>query len=56
VTIGFLTLPALYEQYEHEVDHLAYKGKEDLKRLFAKVDTKVLHKIPRGPVKEKKHN
>jgi hypothetical protein len=38
------------------VDHLAYKGKEDLKRLFAKVDTKVLHKIPRGPVKEKKHN
>ncbi|KAJ1684955.1 hypothetical protein LUZ63_016345 [Rhynchospora breviuscula] len=56
VTVCFLTLPALYEQYEHEIDHLAIRGKQDLKRLFSSVDAKVLNKIPRGPVKDKKHN
>lgn len=48
------TLPALYEQYEGEVDHLTTKGSHDLKKIFKKLDTKVLNKIPRGPVKEKK--
>ncbi|XP_078175269.1 reticulon family protein [Carex rostrata] len=56
VAVVFLTLPALYDQYEDEVDHLAIKGKQDLKKLFTNVDTRFLNKIPRGPVKEKKQN
>ncbi|XP_062232635.1 reticulon-like protein B9 [Phragmites australis] len=56
--VGFLcalTLPALYERYEAEVDHLVAKGGEDLKRFYKKVDSNVLNKIPRGPVKTKVH-
>ncbi|ONK68444.1 uncharacterized protein A4U43_C05F11590 [Asparagus officinalis] len=48
---GFLclhTLPALYEQYEGEVDHIASKGSQDLKKIYNKFDTKVLDKIPRA--------
>ncbi|KAG9155066.1 hypothetical protein Leryth_011050 [Lithospermum erythrorhizon] len=55
--IGFLclmTLPAFYERYKNEVDHLAFKGKRDTKNLLKKLDLKVLDKIPRGPTKEKK--
>lgn len=54
--VGFLcalTLPALYERYETEVDHLVAKGHEDLKKFYKKVDSDVLNKIPRGPVKTK---
>ncbi|KAL8463374.1 hypothetical protein ACS0TY_033386 [Phlomoides rotata] len=54
---GFLllmTLPALYERYEAEVDYLASKGRRDAKKLYKKIDTRFLNKIPRGPVKEKK--
>uniref|UniRef100_A0A0A8YQZ3 Reticulon-like protein n=1 Tax=Arundo donax TaxID=35708 RepID=A0A0A8YQZ3_ARUDO len=56
--VGFLcalTLPALYERYEAEVDHLVAKGGEDLKKFYKKVDSNVLNKIPRGPVKTKVH-
>ncbi|KAL5726553.1 hypothetical protein ACHQM5_009590 [Ranunculus cassubicifolius] len=56
--LGFLcigTLPALYERYEHEVDYLVGKATRDLRKLFRKFDSKVLNKIPRGPVKEKKY-
>ncbi|KAK9277369.1 hypothetical protein L1049_006911 [Liquidambar formosana] len=55
--IGFLcieTLPALYERYETEVDYLASKGNRDMKKLYKKLDSNVLNKIPRGPVKERK--
>ncbi|KZV42103.1 hypothetical protein F511_11699 [Dorcoceras hygrometricum] len=54
---GFIclaTVPALYERYQHEVDHLARRGNKDMKKWFSKFDSKVLNKIPRGPVKEKK--
>ncbi|XP_062181088.1 reticulon-like protein B9 [Phragmites australis] len=54
--VGFLcalTLPALYERYEEEVNHLVAKGGEDLKKFYKKVDSNVLNKIPRGPVKRK---
>lgn len=54
--VGFLcalTLPPLYERYETEVDHLVAKGGEDLKKFYEKVDSNVLNKIPRGPVKTK---
>jgi hypothetical protein len=46
-----LTIPALYERYETEVDHLVAKGGEDLKKFYRKVDSNVLNKIPRGPIK-----
>ncbi|CAL0318430.1 unnamed protein product [Lupinus luteus] len=49
-----ITLPLMYERYEYEVDYLASKGNQDLRRLFKKLDSQVLNKIPRGPVKEKK--
>ncbi|THU71056.1 hypothetical protein C4D60_Mb08t31500 [Musa balbisiana] len=49
-----LALPALYERYEDEVDHLAMRGSEDLKRFYRKLDSRILGKIPRGPVKAKK--
>ncbi|KAK3031578.1 hypothetical protein RJ639_036377 [Escallonia herrerae] len=47
-------IPALYERYEREVDYLASRGNRDVKKLYKKFDSKVLTKIPRGPVKEKK--
>jgi hypothetical protein len=56
---GFLflhTLPALYERYEAEVDHLVGRGREDLRKFYKKFDSKVLNKIPRGPTKNKKFN
>ncbi|URE32105.1 Reticulon [Musa troglodytarum] len=49
-----LALPALYERYEDEVDHLATRGSEDLKRFYQKLDSRILGKIPRGPVKASK--
>ncbi|XP_027100535.1 reticulon-like protein B9 [Coffea arabica] len=55
--IGFLslaTLPALYERHQNEVDHLASQGKREMKKLYKKFDSKILSKIPRGPVKQKK--
>lgn len=52
--LGLETLPFLYEKYESEVDYLASKGNRDAKKLYKKFDAKVLNKIPRGPVKEKK--
>ncbi|XP_068644016.1 reticulon-like protein B9 [Aristolochia californica] len=48
-------LPALYERYEKEVDHLASQGSRDMRKLFKRFDSQVLNKIPRGPVKEKKY-
>ncbi|XP_057424897.1 reticulon-like protein B9 [Lotus japonicus] len=50
----FVTVPVMYERYEYEVDYLASKGNQDLRRLFSTLDSKFLNKIPRGPVKEKK--
>ncbi|OVA14260.1 Reticulon [Macleaya cordata] len=54
VYIGLLcigTLPALYDRYEHEVDYLASRWNRDLRKQYRKFDSKVLRKIPRGPVK-----
>ncbi|KAM0933096.1 hypothetical protein DsansV1_C38g0235821 [Dioscorea sansibarensis] len=49
-----LTMPVLYEKYESDVDRILYKGSRDLIRMYSTFDHKVLNKIPRGPVKEKK--
>ncbi|KAL4611823.1 hypothetical protein ACB092_08G153600 [Castanea dentata] len=49
------TLPVFYERYEKEVDYFANRSNRDLKKLYRKFDSKVLNKIPRGPVKDRKY-
>ncbi|KAH7856396.1 hypothetical protein Vadar_000875 [Vaccinium darrowii] len=49
------TLPYLYNKYEHEVDYLIARSVRWLKKSYKKLDREFLTKIPRGPVKEKKH-
>jgi len=48
------TVPVLYEKYEDQVDHFAEKAKIEMKKQYAVFDAKVLSKIPRGPLKDKK--
>ncbi|XVE64023.1 hypothetical protein DITRI_Ditri07aG0068100 [Diplodiscus trichospermus] len=57
--VGFLcmlTLPYLYTRYEGEVDYLAGQMTRKMSKTYRKFDSQVLNKIPRGPVKEKKHS
>ncbi|XP_022738285.1 reticulon-like protein B9 [Durio zibethinus] len=56
--IGFLcmeTLPYLYTHYESEVDYHAGQMTRKVSKMYRSFDSRVLNKIPRGPVKEKKH-
>ncbi|KAL7203296.1 hypothetical protein ACSBR2_016565 [Camellia fascicularis] len=48
------TVPALYEKYEDQVDSLSEKAMIEIKKQYAVFDSKVLSKIPRGPLKDKK--
>ncbi|XP_019422266.1 PREDICTED: reticulon-like protein B2 isoform X2 [Lupinus angustifolius] len=48
------TLPVLYEKYEDQVDSFAEKATAEIKKQYAVFDAKVLSKIPRGPLKDKK--
>lgn len=48
------TVPVLYEKHEDKVDPLAQKASIELKKRYAVIDEKVLSKIPRGPLKDKK--
>ncbi|KAL7002442.1 Reticulon-like protein B2 [Sarracenia purpurea var. burkii] len=48
------TVPALYEKYEDQVDSFAEKAVIEIKKQYVVFDAKVLSKIPRGPLKEKK--
>ncbi|CAL9221318.1 unnamed protein product [Arabidopsis halleri] len=55
--LGFVsmhTLPVMYEMYEDDVDRVAGKWMRKMKKLYKKVDSNVLSKIPRGTVKNKK--
>ncbi|KAM7278772.1 hypothetical protein ACFE04_005906 [Oxalis oulophora] len=55
---GFIclgTVPIFYEKYQHDVDKLAWKVNKEARRTFKKLDSNVFNKIPRGPVKDKKH-
>ena len=55
--LGFVllhTLPVLYEKYEDQVDAFAEKAMIEIKKQYAVFDAKVLSKIPRGPLKDKK--
>lgn len=58
VYIGFVaahTLPVLYERYEDQVDSLVYKILDQLQNHYRKLDSSVLSKIPKGKLKQKKH-
>ncbi|MED6191501.1 Reticulon-like protein B2 [Stylosanthes scabra] len=48
------TVPVLYEKYEDQVDSFAEKATAEIKKQYAVFDAKVLSKIPRGPLKDKK--
>ena len=48
------TVPVLYEKYEDQVDSFAEKATAEFKKLYAVFDAKVLSKIPRGPLKDRK--
>ncbi|CAN6443927.1 unnamed protein product [Victoria cruziana] len=55
--IAFVTLhtvPVLYEKYEDQIDSAAEKAGIEIKKQYAVFDAKVLSKIPKGPLKEKK--
>ncbi|KAJ4874231.1 Reticulon-like protein B9 [Raphanus sativus] len=56
--IGFVsmqTLPVMYEMYEDDVDRVVSKFMRKMRKLYRKVDSNVLRKIPRGTVRSKKH-
>ncbi|KAL3521585.1 hypothetical protein ACH5RR_019734 [Cinchona calisaya] len=48
------TVPVLYEKYEDQVDSFAEKAEAEIKKLYVVFNAKVLSKIPRGPLKDKK--
>ena len=48
------TVPVIYDKYEDQVDSFAEKALAELKKQYAVFDKKVLSKIPRGPLKDKK--
>lgn len=50
------TVPLFYDKYEDQVDSFAEKAIAELKKQYAVFDAKVLSKIPRGPLKEKKRD
>lgn len=55
-TVLLHTVPVLYDKYEDRVDSLAEKALAELKKQYAVFDEKVLSKIPRGPMKERKRD
>ncbi|KAJ4837799.1 Reticulon-like protein B1 [Turnera subulata] len=48
------TLPVVYEKYDDQIDSFAEKALIEFKKQYAVFDAKVLSKIPKGPLKEKK--
>lgn len=48
------TVPVVYEKYKDQVDTFAEKALAELKKQYAVFDAKVLSKIPRGRLKDKK--
>ncbi|CAA6671592.1 unnamed protein product [Spirodela intermedia] len=49
------TVPVFYEKYEDKVDAFGERAAIEIKKQYAVFDEKVLSKIPRGPLKAKKH-
>lgn len=48
-------MPVLYEKYDDKIDSFVEKAMVEIKKQYAVVDAKLLSKIPRGPLKDKKH-
>lgn len=44
----------LYEKYEDKVDSFAEKATAEIKKQYTVFDAKVLSKIPKGPLKDRK--
>ncbi|KAK6117670.1 hypothetical protein DH2020_048587 [Rehmannia glutinosa] len=49
-----LSVPVLYEKYEDQIDSFAEKAEAELKKQYVVFNAKVLSKIPKGPLKDKK--
>ncbi|GFP92598.1 reticulon-like protein b2 [Phtheirospermum japonicum] len=54
ITVLLFTVPLVYEKYEDQIDSFVEKAVAELKKQYAVFDAKVLSKIPRGPLKDKK--
>ncbi|XP_073119466.1 reticulon-like protein B2 [Henckelia pumila] len=54
IVVLMFIVPVFYEKYERQVDSFAEKASAELKKQYAVFDAKVLSKIPRGPLKDKK--
>lgn len=52
--IVLFTVPLFYEKYDDKVDAFAEKAMAEIKKQYVVFDAKVLSKIPRGPLKDKK--
>ena len=48
------TVPLVYEKHDAQIDAVAEKAWIEFKKQYAVFDEKVLSKIPKGPMKEKK--
>lgn len=49
------TVPVLYEKYEDKVDSFAEKASAEFKKHYAVFHAKVVTKIPKAQLKDKKH-
>lgn len=49
------TVPVIYEKYEDQIDTYGEKGWIEVKKQYAVFDAKVLSKVRRGPLKDKKN-
>lgn len=54
VVVLLFTLPVFYEKYDDQVDALAEKAMIEIKKQYAVFDAKVLSKVPKGQMKDKK--
>ncbi|KAH0451111.1 hypothetical protein IEQ34_021803 [Dendrobium chrysotoxum] len=48
------TVPIVYEKYEDKIDSFGEKAIAEIKKQYAVFDAKVLSKVPKGPLKDKK--
>ncbi|XP_073313892.1 reticulon-like protein B4 [Primulina huaijiensis] len=54
IVVLMFTVPVFYNKYERQVDSFAEKANAEFNKQYAVFDAKVLRKIPRGPLKDKK--
>ena len=54
VFVSLHTVPVLYEKYEDQVDSFVEKALAEIKKQYAVFDSKVLSRIPRGPLNDRK--